>query len=189
MSGADVPGLSFYRNRAYDQTTGRWTQEDPIGVAGGLNLYQFNGNNPVSHNDPFGLCPDGSLVCESIEAATTFAGGAVGFIGGGGLGLFQIAATGGIATPAAVATVAAGTIGGAAIGSQLGEAITNVMFSKQPEKEAGQQYEEIQGAQQKLRKQGEGRRIESIKKSKQRDKKELLDEAEDYLRRRGGGEE
>ncbi|MGH2608423.1 MAG: hypothetical protein ACRDHF_04980, partial [Tepidiformaceae bacterium] len=24
---ADAPGLSFYRNRYYDQTTGRWTQE------------------------------------------------------------------------------------------------------------------------------------------------------------------
>ena len=57
MSGGDVPKLSFYRNRAYDQTTGRWTQEDPIGVAGGLNLYQFNGNNPVAYTDPFGLSP------------------------------------------------------------------------------------------------------------------------------------
>ena len=52
-----LPGISFFRNRAYDQTTGRWTQEDPVGVAGGLNLYQFNGNNPVSSTDPFGLCP------------------------------------------------------------------------------------------------------------------------------------
>src|SRR5690606_6450020 len=52
-----APGLSFFRNRVYDQTTGRWTQEDPIGVAGGVNLYQFNGNDPVSYTDPFGLCP------------------------------------------------------------------------------------------------------------------------------------
>jgi RHS repeat-associated protein len=51
------PGLSFFRNRVYDQATGRWTQEDPIGIAGGLNLYQFNGNNPVTYTDPFGLCP------------------------------------------------------------------------------------------------------------------------------------
>jgi RHS repeat-associated protein len=49
------PGLSFFRNRFYDQQTGRWTQEDPIGVAGGVNLYQFNGNNPVMFTDPFGL--------------------------------------------------------------------------------------------------------------------------------------
>lgn len=49
--------LSFFRNRVYDQATGRWTQEDPIGVAGGVNLYQFNGNNPITFTDPFGLCP------------------------------------------------------------------------------------------------------------------------------------
>ncbi len=57
LSNLNTPGLSFFRNRVYDQVTGRWTQEDPIGVAGGFNLYQFNGNNPVSYTDPFGLCP------------------------------------------------------------------------------------------------------------------------------------
>jgi RHS repeat-associated protein len=54
----EAPGLSYFRNRVYDQGTGRWTQEDPMGVAGGINLYQFNGNNPVAFSDPFGLCPD-----------------------------------------------------------------------------------------------------------------------------------
>jgi RHS repeat-associated protein len=52
-----APGFSSYRNRIYDQQTGRWTQEDPVGLAGGLNLYQFNGNNPVVFTDPFGLAP------------------------------------------------------------------------------------------------------------------------------------
>jgi RHS repeat-associated protein len=47
--------LSFFRNRFYDQETGQWTQEDPIGIAGGINLYQYAGNNPVSFSDPFGL--------------------------------------------------------------------------------------------------------------------------------------
>ena len=50
-----APELSFYRNRYYDQRTGRWTQEDPIGVAGGVNLYAFVGNNPTTFTDPFGL--------------------------------------------------------------------------------------------------------------------------------------
>ena len=35
----------------------RFTQEDPIGLAGGLNLYGFASGDPVNFSDPFGLCP------------------------------------------------------------------------------------------------------------------------------------
>src|SRR5690606_9644180 len=34
-------GLMYRRNRYYDSESGRFTQEDPIGLAGGLNLYGF----------------------------------------------------------------------------------------------------------------------------------------------------
>ena len=37
---------------------GQFTQEDPIGLAGGLNLYGFAGGDPVNFSDPFGLCKD-----------------------------------------------------------------------------------------------------------------------------------
>jgi hypothetical protein len=36
--------------------TGRFTQQDPIGIAGGLNLYGFANGDPVNFSDPFGLC-------------------------------------------------------------------------------------------------------------------------------------
>jgi RHS repeat-associated protein len=54
----DASGLLYRRNRYYDPAAGRFTQEDPIGLAGGLNLYGFAAGDPVSYSDPYGLCPD-----------------------------------------------------------------------------------------------------------------------------------
>ena len=34
------------------------TQQDPIGIAGGLNLYGYANGDPVNFSDPFGLCPE-----------------------------------------------------------------------------------------------------------------------------------
>lgn len=48
-------GLYYMRARYYDPAMGRWISEDPIGVAGGLNLYQYAGNDPVGRRDPWGL--------------------------------------------------------------------------------------------------------------------------------------
>jgi len=45
------------RNRYYDPKSRQFTQEDPIGLAGGLNLYGFAHGDPVNFSDPYGLCP------------------------------------------------------------------------------------------------------------------------------------
>jgi RHS repeat-associated protein len=50
-------GIQQFRNRAYDPATGTWIQEDPIGVAGGTNLYRYNNSDPSTFSDPLGHCP------------------------------------------------------------------------------------------------------------------------------------
>lgn len=83
-----IPTLSFYRNRYYDQTTGRFTQEDPIGIAGGVNLYQYAGNNPAVYTDPFGLdpCKPNDYLCLLARAGWQLVGGTLGLIGGAAIG-------------------------------------------------------------------------------------------------------
>jgi len=48
-------GLSYYGYRYYNPETGRWLNRDPIGEAGGINLYGFVVNDPLNRFDPFGL--------------------------------------------------------------------------------------------------------------------------------------
>ena len=42
-------------SRRYDRVSGCFLTQDPIGLAGGVNLYAYAGNNPISYDDPFGL--------------------------------------------------------------------------------------------------------------------------------------
>jgi len=63
--------LQYNRNRYYDQYTGRWLTQDPLGITpnpqkpnrfgvidqydDGLNLYEAVGSNPLIRSDPWGL--------------------------------------------------------------------------------------------------------------------------------------
>jgi RHS repeat-associated protein len=49
--GQDDGGLMYRRNRYYDPGTGQFTQEDPLGLGGGMNVYGFVNGDPVNFAD------------------------------------------------------------------------------------------------------------------------------------------
>lgn len=58
----DDSGYTHHRARLYDSTAGRFSSEDGLGHAGGINLYNYALGNPVNLVDPFGLCPIGEVL-------------------------------------------------------------------------------------------------------------------------------
>ena len=48
-------GLHYNRFRYYSPDIGRYIRPDPIGQAGGLNLYAYVENDPINRDDPLGL--------------------------------------------------------------------------------------------------------------------------------------
>jgi RHS repeat-associated protein len=77
----DETWTRYRRNRYLDPLTGQFTQEDPIGLAGGLNLYGFAGGDPINFSDPFGLCP-GLPGCPDTGAITSTAFDPLALFGG-----------------------------------------------------------------------------------------------------------
>ncbi len=61
--------------RDYDPRLGRWTGKDPLGLAGGGNVYAYMGNKPSDGTDPLGLLPSPADFTKSTgccEAAKYF---------------------------------------------------------------------------------------------------------------------
>jgi len=51
-------GLLLLTHRFYDPNVGRFLTRDPMGYAGGINLYGYVRNNPVRNHDRRGFAPD-----------------------------------------------------------------------------------------------------------------------------------
>jgi RHS repeat-associated protein len=68
-------GLVLMTHRHYDPSTGRFVTRDPIGYRGGIGLYAFCGNNPITEMDPSGL--------DWLDTAANFSAGAGDSVSGG----------------------------------------------------------------------------------------------------------
>ena len=83
--GRDFSNQFYRRNRYYDAFEGRFTQEDPLGLAAGLNLYGFANGDPINFSDPFGLaqCPKSPTPRNLGEASGEVGGKAAGEVESG----------------------------------------------------------------------------------------------------------
>ena len=83
FTGRENDGSLYHpRNRYYNPSYGRFTQEDPIGFAGGdVNLYAHVGNSPTNLVDPLGLCGWADPWNCVDDAAAAVAGGIANAVG------------------------------------------------------------------------------------------------------------
>jgi RHS repeat-associated protein len=82
----DGTGLYFYRSRYYKPGFERFASEDPIGLVGGINLFEYVGDNPMLYIDPFGLEPQGGTPNCLGGGGSGGSGGSGGGPGGPGSG-------------------------------------------------------------------------------------------------------
>jgi len=68
--------------RWYDPSLGRFVQRDPVGLAGGLNVYVYLRANPVCVVDPLGLLPGEQWVVDWLSRHPRLAEGFINITGG-----------------------------------------------------------------------------------------------------------
>ena len=83
-------GVDYYKARMYLPGLGRFLQTDPIGYAGGSNIYEYAGSNPVNFTDPMGLCARDSIcITGSYGPLAPLIGGASVILSGNAYALFH----------------------------------------------------------------------------------------------------
>lgn len=102
--------LHYNRFRYYDPAIGRYLTPDPIGVAGGLNLYLYAGNDPLNKADPLGLWWKTALAVVAAVAAAAV-----------------VVITAPVTAPLALVVIGAGAAAGAA-GFMVNEALNQEEF-------------------------------------------------------------
>jgi RHS repeat-associated protein len=103
-------GLILCTFRYYDPETGRWINRDPIGISGGLNLYEYCSGNPITQVDPSGLTPPTTLIGGVAGGIAGFAGDYLGQLAGNGWNIGEVD------TEQAVGALLKGAASGAAMG-------------------------------------------------------------------------
>ncbi len=107
-------GLHYNWHRYYDPATGRYLTPDPIGLAGGINLYGYVQNDPVNYFDSYGLI---KWMAIGKGTLATFGGG-VAIVGG------ALASTTGVGIIGGVPAILGGSAG---IGWGIAQIITGFL--------------------------------------------------------------
>lgn len=142
-------GLHYNWHRFYDPETGRYISADPIGLAGGINLYRYANTNPINWVDRDGMTPAGSVIGGTIGSVIGGWGGSVvgGLTGGasGGLVGSTVGPAGTVFGAGAGGTAGAtwgggiGAAGGGLLGAWLGDQISD-WLSDSPQMSSDKDY-------------------------------------------------